>query len=83
MSGVKELGDAIQDVIHHYTLRGKFSSVHPELRREGIIRVEVGKEGLHFIRDTGNRKQETTYCLLDKEGGDNVRVLLHCSFRRG
>ena len=50
---VKELGDVIQKVIHHYTLRGKFSSVHPELRREGIIRVEVGKEGLHFIRDSG------------------------------
>ena len=50
---VEELADAIQEVIHHYTLRGKFSSVHPELKREGIIRVEVGKEGLHFIRDAG------------------------------
>merc|ERR1711951_133479 len=50
---VEELGDLIQKVIHYYTLRGKFSSVHPELRREGIIRVEVGKEGLHFIRDSG------------------------------
>ena len=50
---VEELGDVIQEVIHYYTLRGKFSSIHPELRREGIIRVEVGKEGLHFIRDSG------------------------------
>ena len=50
---VEELGDLIQDVIHYHTLRGKFSSIHPELRREGIIRVEVGKEGLHFIRDSG------------------------------
>ena len=54
MSDMEELGDALQEVIHYYTLRGKFSSVHPELRREGIIRVEVGKEGLHFIRDTGS-----------------------------
>ena len=53
VSDVEELGDVIQEVIHRYTLRGKFSSVHPELRREGIIRVEVGKEGLHFIRDSG------------------------------
>ena len=53
VSDVEELGDVIQNVIHHYTLRGKFSSIHPELRREGIIRVEVGKEGLHFIRDSG------------------------------
>ena len=53
VSDVKELGKIIQKVIHYYTLRGKFSSIHPELRREGIIRVEVGKEGLHFIRDSG------------------------------
>ena len=50
---VEDFGDALREVIHYYTLRGKFSSVHPELRREGIIRVEVGKEGLQFIRDTG------------------------------
>ena len=54
----EELGKAIQDVIHYETLRGKFSSVHPELRREGIVRVDVGEKGLHFVHDaiadTGN-----------------------------
>ena len=53
VSVVEELGDLIQKVIHYYILRGKFSSVHPELRREGIIRVEVGKGGLLFFRDSG------------------------------
>ena len=53
VSDVEELGDVIQKVIHYHTLRGKFSSVHPELEREGIVRVEVGEEGLHFIRDIG------------------------------
>ena len=53
VTDMEELGDVIQKVIHFYTIRGKFSSIHPELRREGIIRVEVGKEGFHFIRDTG------------------------------
>merc|ERR1711971_1235486 len=48
----EELSKVIQEVIHFYILRGKFSSIHPELGREGIIRVEVGKEGLHFIRDS-------------------------------
>ena len=48
-----EVGKAIQEVIHYHTLRGKFSSIHPELRREGIDRVELGEEGLRFIRDTG------------------------------
>ena len=51
-----ELGMVIKRVIHYKTLRGKFSSVHPELRREGIVRVEVGEQGLRFICDTGEPK---------------------------
>ena len=53
VSDMEGLGDLIQEAIQYYTLRGKFSCVHPELRREGIVRVEVGKEGLHFVRDSG------------------------------
>ena len=49
----KDMGSAIKEVIHSVTLRGKFSSVHPELRQEGIVRVEVGEEGLCFVRETG------------------------------
>ena len=52
-SDSEELGELIQQAILHYTLRGKFSSVHPELKNESIIRVEVGKKGFHFIRDSG------------------------------
>ena len=48
-----DLGKAIRDVIHYRTLRGKFSSVHPELRQEGIIRVDVGEKGLHFVHAKG------------------------------
>ena len=46
-------GKAIREVIHYYTIRRKFTSVHPELRRKGIIRVEVEEEGLRFVQDTG------------------------------
>ena len=42
---------AIKEIIHYKTIRGKFSSVHPDLAAEGITRVEVGEEGLHFIRN--------------------------------
>ena len=56
----EELGKAIQEVIHHKYLRGKFFSVHPELRREGIVRVEVGEKGLKFISDTGE------ICIITK-----------------
>ena len=44
-----ELGAAIKEIIHYKTIRGKFSSVHPDLAAEGITRVEVGEEGLHFV----------------------------------
>ena len=45
----EELGSAIKEIIHYKTIRGKFSSVHPDLAAEGITRVEVGEEGHHFI----------------------------------
>ena len=48
-----EIGSIIREVIHFKTLRGKFSSVHPELKREGIVEIKIGQEGLHFVRDRG------------------------------
>ena len=47
---MEEVGAAIKEIIHYKTIRGKFSSVHPDLAAEGITRVEVGEEGLRFIR---------------------------------
>ena len=46
---------ALKKIIHYKTLRGKFSSVHPDLAAEGITKVEVGEKGLFFIksRDAG------------------------------
>ena len=49
----EDMGLAIKEIIHFNTIRGKFSSVHPDLAAEGITRVEVGEEGLHFITDKG------------------------------
>ena len=44
------LGTAVMDVIYYLTIRGKFSSVHPDLATEGILGVEVREEGLLFLR---------------------------------
>ena len=44
-------GPTIKKIINYKTLCGKFSSVHPDLAAEGITRVEVGEEGLHFTRN--------------------------------
>ena len=46
---IQEVGAAVKKTINYNTIRGKFSSVHPDLAAEGITRVEVGEEGLHFI----------------------------------
>ena len=46
---MEEVGAALKEIIHYKTIRGKFSSVHPDLESEGITRVEVEEEGLHFI----------------------------------
>ena len=51
INSTEDLGLAIKKTIHYKTIRGKFSSVHPDLVAEGITRVEVGEEGLHFIRN--------------------------------
>merc|ERR1719350_2533624 len=51
IESMEELGGAIKEIIQYMTIRGKFSSVHPDLAAEGITRVEVGEEGLHFIRN--------------------------------
>ena len=51
IESMEELGAAIKEIIQFKTIRGKFSSVHPDLAAEGITRVEVEEEGFHFIRN--------------------------------
>ena len=55
LGNMEEVGAALKEIIQYKTIRGKFSSVHPDLAAEGITRVEVGEEGLHFITtETGS-----------------------------
>ena len=56
---MEEVGAAIKEIIQHKNIRGKFSSVHPDLASEGIIRVEVGEEGLHFVRNEVKQQHST------------------------
>ena len=53
IDNTNDLGKAIKEIMHYKTIRGKFSSVHPDLAAEGITRVEVGEKGLHFIAEKG------------------------------
>ena len=65
IESMEEVGAAIKEVIHFRTIRGKFSSVHLDLAVEGITRVEVGEEGLHFIvnKEPGELKHYPRYVV--------------------
>ena len=43
------LGEAIQRVMDHHTIRGKFNDVNADLQIVGVKRVEVTEEGFKFI----------------------------------
>ena len=60
----EELGSAIKEIIHYKTIRGKFSSVHPDLAAEGITREEVGEEGLHFVTNRGKGKLSVKWKVI-------------------
>ena len=49
IESMEEVGAAIREVVQYKTIRGTFSSVHPDLATEGITRVDVEEAGLHFI----------------------------------
>ena len=66
IDSTENLGLAIKKIIHYKTIRGKFSSVHPDLAAEGITRVEVGEEGLHFIRNNLVKGECPAYKLVIK-----------------
>ena len=45
-----DIGAALMEVIKHRTVRGKFLSVHPDLRATGVSRLEIGEHGITFHR---------------------------------
>ena len=79
IESMEDVGAAIKEIIHVNTIRGKFSSIHPDLAAEGITRVEVEEKGLHFITttETGSIYKEqfdthvgSTFIFLDEANED-------------
>ena len=74
IESIDELGATIKEIIHHKTIRGKFSSVHSDLAAEGITRVEVGEEGLYFITNSREGgfavKSKNNFLLFCLDAGD-------------
>ena len=67
IDSTEDLRKAIMEIIHFKTIRGKFSSVHPDLAAEGITRVEVGDEGLRFIINNLEKGECPAYKLVIKQ----------------
>ena len=55
------MGAAIEKIIQYRTLRGKFSSVSPDLAADGIIKVDVEEEGLRFIKNNKTGDLHSNY----------------------
>ena len=43
-----KIGEAIQEVINHETIRGKFSGVHDDLKEFGVKEIKIVDDGLEF-----------------------------------
>ena len=84
---VEDLGFYIRRVLHHWTIKDKFSSVHPELRAMGITGVEVGDSGFIFHRrdvSMSAKQKEVEEAEKEKERGneahrrkDFARAMVH------
>ena len=47
----EEVGESLLRVLKYWTMKDKFSGVHPELKKIGVTGVKVTKEGLEFLGD--------------------------------
>ena len=43
-----KFGQTIQEVINYRNIRGKFNSVHQDLKNLGVTKIEIGDNGLNF-----------------------------------
>ena len=46
-----EVGESLARVLRYWTVRGKFDSVHPELEKIGVQRIEITRTGVKFVGD--------------------------------
>ena len=67
------LGLNIRRVLRHWTMKDKFSSVHPDLKAMGISAVEVGDSGFIFHRKYvgfSAKEKEVEEAEKEKERGN-------------
>ena len=45
----EDVGKSLHRVLQYWTMRDKFTGIHPDLKKIGIQRVNVMTQGLEFI----------------------------------
>ena len=69
------MGLNIRKVLRHWTIKDKFSSVHPELEAMGITAVKVGDSGFIFHRKdarVSGKEKEVQEAEKEKERGNEA-----------
>ena len=66
------IGPSLQRVLRYWTVRNKFeeASIHPDLKKIGVARIKIEKEGLVFER------VNTFFLILGLIGKDNFISLI-------
>ena len=45
-----DIGEGLLRVLRYWTIRNKFSGVHPDLAKIGVTEIRVKPEGLEFFK---------------------------------
>ena len=53
-----DIGESMARVMKYWTVRGKFESVHPELEKIGVKRIEITATGLKFVGEPGEGSRQ-------------------------
>ena len=46
-----DIGEGLLRVLRYWTIRNKFSGVHPDLAKIGVTEIRVKPEGLEFFKN--------------------------------
>ena len=77
-----EVGESLARVLRYWTVRGKFDSVHPELEKIGVQRIEITRTGVKFVGDIARHLVKLSGLEWRATEWDVRRFLGDCGVRK-
>ena len=77
-----EVGESLARVLRYWTVRGKFDSVHPELEKIGVQRIEITTTGVKFVGDIARHLVKLSGLVWRATERDVRRFLGDCGVRK-